>query len=347
LPPHFPLSIVITPRDQYALAQASVASVLAGLSPSVKVVFVAGRVSEEILSFLKKKSKKHKNFTYLHEDRHLSANEARNLGLRSLPTRSDVVFIEADVVARKGWLASLIRCSRDTGADMVAPLILEGNPGEKELPVHIAGANFIREKRKNGTEELTLEHLLSHENCDWKKLSRRRVDVIEFHCLLVRRKCLDRIALDEKFGNLSAHIDFCLQAEKLKANIFVEPKAQVVFANPALVPIRTRMDFELFIDKWCEKACQKFARTAAKKWEMNPKGSFLWNRRKWALWNKIIIFSNFGVLTSAELFLSKVTRIKACPEWIRELWEKYLVARILAGARWLAPAPTMEKAARS
>ena len=322
---------MITARERYAFTRESVSSILAGLGKGVEIVFVAGKAPAATLSFLKKISKTRPKFTLIKVDRFLRSNEARNIGLKKINPKNDVVFIENDVVPRKGWLEKMIRCAKETKADIVAPLVLEGDPQKTDLQIHIAGADFKEVESKNGGTELAMEHFLNHERSDLRKLRRRTVDTVEFHCMLVRRKLLDRVGLDGSFDSLGAHVDLCFDAKKNKSKAVVEQEAHVVFLNPALVPIRDKADFEFFVAKWSERACRRLVENSGNKWRMDPRGNFLWMYRYWCFWNKSNIFSSFNVLTRMELFFWKAIRVKWCPEWFREGLEKYLVARIRSG----------------
>jgi GT2 family glycosyltransferase len=328
------VSIIITPRERYAFTRESVSSILADLGKGIEVVFVAGKAPKETLSFLEKLAKTRPRFTLIQVDRYLRSNEARNIGLKKTNSRNDVLFIENDVVPRKGWLAAILRCARETKADIVAPLIFEGDPEKTNLPIHIAGADFKEVKSKNGGTELTMDHFLNHEQSDWRKLRRRTVDTVEFHCMFVRRKLLDQVGLDNRFDSLGAHVDLCFEARKYGAKTVVEPRAHVVFLNPDLMPIRDRSDFEFFVAKWSERACRELVENSSRKWGMDPRGNFLWMYRYWCFWNKWNIFSSFNVLTRFELFFWRAIRVRMCPEWVRESLENYLVARIRAGFSW-------------
>lgn len=224
----------------------------------------------------------------------------------------------------------MIRCARETRADIVGPLVFEGNPKKKVVRLHNIGANFEVGKNAENKSDMVTKQLLNRGDFDWKNLKRRVVDLVEFHCVFIRRSLLNKIGLDGEFDTLTAQVDLCFDAKKAGSKVIVEPKSHVVYANPMLISIGNRPDFDRFAAKWNEKSSRRSMLYMAQKWGMKPNGNFLWNYRYWIFWNKHLVFSSFGVLTRLELLFWRAIRVKPCPEWFRALLEKYLVMRIRA-----------------
>jgi hypothetical protein len=325
------VSVIFTARERYGLTERSVRSVLRGLPPKVPVVFVAGKAPPAALDFLRHQARRSRRFTLVERDRYLLANEARNLGLGKVPRRSDVVFIENDVVARDGWLSTLLRCAREEKADIVAPLVLEGDPSRDGLPVHIAGANQPGGAGAHGPRDVEFVHLLNHEDRRGKRLRRTEVEMVEFHCLFIRRQLLDRVGLDGRFGAFFSHLDLCFAARKQGARILVEPKSQVVFANPALVPLSNVEDFDFFTHQWREQAARRKTAAFGAKWGLDPRGPLLWGYRRWSLWNRAVVWSAAGSLSPWSRTFWRMARWRGFPEGLRERLEGHLVQKVRKG----------------
>ena len=329
-----PVSIIITPRERYTWTRPSVLSVLDGLDKSIEVIFVAGNAPPEVLAFLQTIKKKRPKFAVVRADRYLRANEARNLGLGKIKKGNDVLFIENDVVVRKGWLVPLIRRLQVSQADIVAPLVYEGDISDPDPLCHIAGANLIWEGPGKSGKVVGMEHFLNHERADGKALRPQQVDVVEFHCLLIRRKTLDQLTLKKKYNGLFAHLDLCLQAEKRGVKVMVEPESRVLFVNPAMSPIRFKDDFDFFMFQWGEKESMERIRDMSRDWGMDPGENLLWEFQGWVRWNKSLIFASTGALGGVERLLWRAARIKGCPHWIPRWLEGYLAWRIRRWTKW-------------
>ena len=329
-----PVSIIITPRERYAWTRPSVLSVLDGLDKSIEVIFVAGNAPPEVLTFLQTLKKKRPKFAVVRTDRYLRANEARNLGLGKIKKGNDVVFIENDVIVKKGWLKNMVRCSRASGADIVSPLIYEGEPSDPDPQCHIAGAYFIREGPGKNGRITGMEHILDHQRPQESLLHARVFDVVEFHCLWIRRKFLDQVSLKSNYSGLFAHLDLCLRAGEKGAKIVVEPKARVFFANPVIVPIKTREDFQFLIFQWNERECLERVRDMRKDWGMIFGKKLFWGYQDWTRYYKGMIFASFGILGAAERFFYRMSRFSAFPGWARKGLEDYLTAKIERRFKW-------------
>ena len=75
-------------------------------------------------------------------------SQARNLGARHARGKH-LVFVDNDIFVEPGWLASLTKCAEDTGAGVVGPLYLKGEP-DGPL-VHCAGGSIEFVEDDGGT----------------------------------------------------------------------------------------------------------------------------------------------------------------------------------------------------
>src|SRR4051812_6470436 len=106
-------------------------TLLGNTAPPFRLVVVDGGAPPDIARALELLAVRH-DFTLLRRDALLTSNEARNLGLRHVETRY-AVFIDNDTYVPPGWLAALEQCADETGAPLVAPVVLAGPPGDCEV----------------------------------------------------------------------------------------------------------------------------------------------------------------------------------------------------------------------
>ncbi|MEO0377807.1 MAG: glycosyltransferase family 2 protein, partial [Cyanobacteria bacterium P01_A01_bin.17] len=161
-------------------------------------------------------------------------NQARNVGLRYVLDHTDsqyVVFIENDVVVKRGWLTRLVNCAAETNASVVGPLTCIGNPAHQVI--HNAGGQcYIKTDVKNGQARRRIKqsaYLTGRAVADVRdQLHRTPCDYVEFHCMLVRTDTFAMTGLlDEGMLATREHIDFCFMVAQTGGEIYNEREAVV------------------------------------------------------------------------------------------------------------------------
>ena len=110
-------TVVVIGREAFSPTEATVRGIVANTTPPLRLVVVDGgspRPAARRLELLAREL----DFTLLHSDAILSANESRNLGFAHVTTEF-VVFVDNDLLVEHGWLEGLEQCARDTGADRI------------------------------------------------------------------------------------------------------------------------------------------------------------------------------------------------------------------------------------
>jgi GT2 family glycosyltransferase len=244
--PH--VTIVVVPREQFSKSQVSLESIYASTPPPFRLVYVDGNSPPPLRRYLEQQATA-RGFQLIRTENYLTSNEARNLGLRKVCTEY-VAFLDNDVFVQPGWLQALLRCADETGAWVVGPLYcygIDGCNGEPHI-VHTAGASLrIIDDGTRRLEEM-------HRCCDRPvaevrlELRREPIDLVEFHCMVVRTDAFDQIgAFDEKLLSFLDHIDFCLAAREAGGTVYFEPAAVVThLAPPPFAP----MDLPYFLLRW-------------------------------------------------------------------------------------------------
>lgn len=251
-------TVVVTPREQFSKAKVALESVLACTDPSVPIVYIDGNSPPALARYLRAQSSK-RGFTLVRREHYLAANEARNLGLALVHSKY-VAFIDNDVSVTPGWLEKLVTCAEETGAWAVGPLYLIDDPA-KQL-IHTAGAD-LKIVEEGGRRRLHERHHFSYQPVArvQSQLVRRPMDLVEFHCMLVRMDVFDRLGpLDEKLISFFDHVDFCLNVAAAGGPVYTEPAAVVTHLAP---PPYAWSDLPCFFlrwsDAWMEPSISRFA----------------------------------------------------------------------------------------
>ena len=260
-------TIVVVPHERFSYARASLESICAhtsglGARPPVPLVYVDGGSPRAIRRYLERQARE-RGFRLIRTDHHLLPNEARALGLAEVRTEY-VAFVENDVLVRPGWLDALVRCAEETGAAMVCPLYLEGEPGAEI--VHTAGgAARITDTEGGRAFVETHPHYGACPAEIAPSLRREPSELVESHCFLVRRSMLDRLGpLDQRL-TAQAHVDLGLAIRAAGESIYFEPGAIVTYVPPRYL---AWSDYPYFLLRWSER------------WNAGTVQHF---QRKWAL----------------------------------------------------------------
>jgi hypothetical protein len=240
------VTIVVTPRERYAVACRNLESLAANTPENHRLVYVAPGAPAAVQQYLRDACAARGYELILRPD-YLAPNPSRNLGLAQATTRY-VVFIENDVVVEPGWLGALIRCAEEEQADIVSPLCLIGDPADRN--VHSFGGVLLTENGA-GAARLREQH-----HCgpiclrtDPRRLSRVASDYSEFHCAMVRRSVFERMGpLDEQILGAAEHIDLALHLRALGCKGFAEPAAVVSYLPQAY----TLADLDTYAVRWSD-----------------------------------------------------------------------------------------------
>lgn len=255
-------TVVITPREQFSKAKRSLDTILACTDAAVPIIYVDGNSPRAVAQYVRERASR-RPFRVLRTNQYLSANQARNWGLPYVATKY-VAFVDNDVSVDAGWLDTLIACAEETGAWVVGPLYLIGEPAKQII--HMAGAD-VHILEQNGERRLYERHRFSNVPVAQvrEQLVRAKTDLMEFHCMLVRMDVFDRLGpLDEGLLSVLDHVDFCLDVAQAGGSIYIEPAAVVAHLAPPPCGISDLPYFFLrFSDAWLDASVQRFAQKHA------------------------------------------------------------------------------------
>ena len=172
-----------------------------------------------------------------------------------------VVFIDNDVLVTPRWLERLVACAEETGAWVVGPLYCVGHPQQETI--HTAGADMEIVERA-GRRRLHEQHHYCGRTVSAVRdqLKRGPVDLVEFHCLLMRSTVFERIGeFDEALLSFFDHNDFCLMVKGTGGSIWVAPSSIVGYLPP---PPFALPDVRFFLlrwsDRWLRASLEHFVR---------------------------------------------------------------------------------------
>lgn len=281
-------TIVVVPRERFSYSQRSLESLLEHTTEPYRLVYVDGGSPAGIRDYLRSKAKEH-GFKLIRTEFFLSPNEARNLALAELDTEF-VVFADNDVTFEPQWLEKLLACADETGAWIVGPLNLIGPPGTDVI--HMAGGDMgFREEegRKVFFEDHRLLNKSLAEHGD--TLRREKVDLVEYHTMLVRREAIEVFGpLDEALLSANDHIDLCLQAHRHGGAVVFEPAVKITH-TPTFPEGPGDRAYHLL--RWSAAWNALTLDHFASKWDIDRDGKCLADQERWLKRHRRSIYRRF------------------------------------------------------
>ena len=256
------VSLVVVPRERFSSARESLESIYANTDLRFELTYVDARSPPYVRRYLQVAAAKY-GFKLLRTERYLMPNQARNIGLAETDSRY-VVFLDNDVIVSPGWLGPLVECAEQTGASVVGPITCIGRP-EVEI-IHASGGRlYARDGAKGKRLDDEMLHLNARLSDVRGQLARQQCDLVEFHCMLVRRELFDRLGpLDERIINTKDHIDFCITVDRGGGAIYFEPRSCITHVPPW---VRfTPSDLPYYLLRWSDEWARATLRHFNEKW---------------------------------------------------------------------------------
>jgi glycosyltransferase involved in cell wall biosynthesis len=280
------VTLVVTPRERFGVARESLESIYAQSDIPFDLVYVDGKSPADLSRWIADQARA-RGFRHIVEDRYLSPNGARNIGLRAAAT-DYVVFIDNDVVCSPGWLSRLVATADESGADVVAPLTCQGLPAHNQI--HQAGAIFTHDLEAflatpPGKRIMIEEMHLQGEPVSAAPAGPVETQCCEFHCVLVRRNVFDRIGpLDEEMLATKEHVDFCLSVLASGGKVLLEPRSVVTYLFPNRARPLTSEDMPYFLVRWSDAWQRRSIDRLQQKWGLEPDQPYLAERLRHTRW---------------------------------------------------------------
>lgn len=280
------VTIIVTQRERFGMTEESLESLYTH-TPDPEVIYVDGNSPRRTAARLKAEAAQH-GFRLIRQERFLTPNQARNIGVAAAETEY-VVFVDNDVLFTDGWLDRLVACADETGADVVAPLTCQGLPAHSEI--HHAGgdyapggdmAEFFAGNPELGRAFDEVMHGHAEKVADWQeRLERQETGMCEFHCALARRSVFDRIGpLDEKLMSTKEHIDFCMSVRAAGGTVWFEPSSVVTYVFPCRARPMTADDWPFFSLRWSDAYGRRSLEHFIAKWNLKTRPDYVASKRR-------------------------------------------------------------------
>lgn len=269
------VTIVVIQRERFSTTRRSLESLLENTDSAYPMIYVDSGSPREIGEYIARQAAAHQ-FRLLRLPGYQSPQHARNAAISEVSTEC-VVFVDNDVLFTQGWLDQLLETSERHQADVVTPLILQGEIADQT--VHTAGGT-VEIQEKDGHRRLhQIQRFLG------KPLSEIADDLIEantqmaeFHCVLIRREFLQRIGLfDEHFIATSEHLDFALAVQQARGSVWFTPASVVSYVYP---PPVEPIDRQFFVLRWSTAWASHSEKHLFTKWQLEPDDRVLRFTRK-------------------------------------------------------------------
>ncbi len=262
------VTIVVVPRERFSYSRESLESIYSETDDyPFELVYVDGGSSPALKRYLQEQAKQ-KNFKLIRTEHYISPNKARNLGLKEVKTKY-LVFIDNDVLVKRGWLKSLVETAEETNATVVGTLTCIDEPVHEV--VHNGGGETYFETRvengKAGRFAVQNSYLEGRRVSKIaSELKRVKCDFVELHCALVRTEFLEKHGgMDEGLLSTREHIDLCLMATHNGGTVYCDRKSIVTYMTGAKLDW---WDVTYFMLRWSDA------------WDL---ASFNHFRQKWGL----------------------------------------------------------------
>ena len=279
------VTIAVIQRERFSFTEESLNSLYDNTNLPFQMVYIDGASPRATSKYLQKQSRE-RGFKLIRVENFLQPNQARNLALQHTQAPY-IVFVENDCLFCPGWLKKLLECARETGAEVVTPIITEGSDPAFETVHCIGGETVAFEEEVLGVTKKGIRdeiHYKKHRAADvLDEMTRCETGLTEFHCVLVKTELLHRLGgLDEGIINTKEHLDFSLAAKRANARLFVEPESMVNYVGDLPLQIN---ELPFYFFRWNTHFARQSMLNLCKKWNLDPETEFV-KRRSNLSWRR-------------------------------------------------------------
>ena len=238
-------TIGFVPRDQFSKGAAALRQIFERTSLPCHLVTVNPQMPERYWRDLNAVLGGRDNVTVLQAAPFTSTNEAKNMAARASDSEY-LCLIENDVFVEEGWLERLLAACEEMPADVAVPLIYERDRESQLVHFDDRLGSIQTVQTENGPGIRILPRLDARES-DLQS-TRRKVQMIETHCVLFRRSAFDRIGgLDAGLSTSRNEVDLSLALHHAGATVAFEPASHVTFLPPPPVELEER---DFYLERW-------------------------------------------------------------------------------------------------
>jgi glycosyltransferase involved in cell wall biosynthesis len=263
-------TVVVVPREAHTPWPGMLEMLVANTEPPYRLVVIDGGSPPRVSRAIEELAVRH-DFTLVRSDALLTSNEARNLGMRHVKTEF-AVFIDNDTLVPPGWLPALEQCARETGAPLVAPVVLAGGPGAWEI--HAGGGDAHVDGDGAARRFVETNALLHHPPSDLDGASRQRSEFVELHCLLARTDVLGQVGpFDERLVAGREHSDLVLRVAETGGTPLLEPAVTVQYTSRKHLSLH---DYSFYLPRWSDECARTSFAHFNERWELRDTSIDSW-----------------------------------------------------------------------
>ncbi len=227
------VTIVVVPRERFSYSRESLESIYQETGYPFELVYVDGGSPPYIRRYLAAKAQQ-QQFKLIRINHYLSPNRARNIGLGEVKSKY-VVFIDNDVIVKRGWLESLVQSAEQTGASVVGTLTCLDRPFHQVI--HNGGGETHIEERNNHGK--VTRHAIQNSYLEGRRVNKipeelnlTKFEFVELHCALVRTELFAKTGpFDEALLSTREHIDLCLSAASVGGSVYCDRQSIVTYVT--------------------------------------------------------------------------------------------------------------------
>jgi GT2 family glycosyltransferase len=284
------VTVIVLPRESFAHAIRSLESLYESSGVDFELVYMDGGSPPPVRARLEREARQ-RGFTFVRPKAPITPNRLRNLGWRMARTEF-VAFVDNDVLFADGWLAALLRCADETNADVVGPLICIGDPPFRR--VHSAGGESYVEDTPEGRRFHETHRFIDAplDEALRSSLVREPMNLVEFHCMFVRRSILDRVGeFDELLSSAGEHSDFCMMVRAAGGRIVFEPAAVVNQVLP-LPFTRDPASLPFYLRRWSPRRNAESMARLCEKYQLSADDPGVIGYYDWLSVRRELMFAN-------------------------------------------------------
>jgi hypothetical protein len=257
------VTIGFIPRDRFCVAGRALRQLFERTRIPFHLITVDPQMPERYRRELETVLAGRTNVTLLETDQFASTNLMKNMAAES--SASDYLcLIENDVFVEEQWLERMIAACEEMPADVAVPLIYERTAASRQ--VHFDDRlGSIRQIHREGVPGV---QIIPREDPLYTDLeaTRRRIEMIETHCVLFRRSAFWKMGgLDPEISTSRNEVDLSLSLYAAEAAVVFEPSSRVAFSPP---PPTEPEEREFYLNRWNREQAVKDQERIERRWNV-------------------------------------------------------------------------------
>jgi GT2 family glycosyltransferase len=238
------VTIGFVPRDRFCVAAESLRSIIRNTSIPFELMVVDTDIPPPFRGQIDEVLAGRGNVHIIETDEYLLTHQCHNLVVKHSGTPF-LCLMENDNLVHPGWLESLVAACEEFPAGVAVPFIHEQMGRFRKVHFDERQGHIERSTTEQGTKTRILPRRRSKEE-DLGR-GRRRLAMIESHCMLFTRDALRRTGPFDERLSTRAEMDISLALHQAGVVAVLEPGAQITFNPPPPIHPQER---SYYLYKW-------------------------------------------------------------------------------------------------